>query len=186
MLRRPFSRCTSLCARWIRTTLTSSGHAGLHCFPIALCESQMPTVLGRGMYARVSRRQRWTPQSRFALSKSGSRMCACGMVHARAVDFQCAFASHFCSPNYWLGIATHGDCYAFYLSSDLISPACWPPKSDLNCHDLQVRAQPGDLFIFNSEFLHDTPLIKDARSLRTVFNSFAGYSANSSDITVYA
>ena len=50
----------------------------------------------------------------------------------------------------------------------------------------QVRANPGDLFLFNSEFFHDTPRIR-GRSSRTVFNSFAGFSAEmGGTVEVYA
>ena len=50
---------------------------------------------------------------------------------------------------------------------------------------VQVRADPGDLFLFNSEFLHDTPRINGAGT-RTVFNSFAGFAASGGPVEVYA
>ena len=51
---------------------------------------------------------------------------------------------------------------------------------------IQLRADPGDLFLFNSEFLHDTPRIL-GRGSRTVFNSFAGFSSSSDPhVEVYA
>ena len=50
---------------------------------------------------------------------------------------------------------------------------------------IEVRADPGDLFLFNSEFFHDTPRINGAGS-RTVFNSFAGYSSDGAAVEVYA
>ena len=50
---------------------------------------------------------------------------------------------------------------------------------------VEMRADPGDLFIFNSEFFHDTPRISGAGS-RTVFNSFAGYSSDGGAVEVYA
>jgi len=50
---------------------------------------------------------------------------------------------------------------------------------------LTVRADPGDLFLFNSEFFHDTPRILGMSS-RTVFNSFAGFSAGGGPVEVYA
>ena len=50
---------------------------------------------------------------------------------------------------------------------------------------LQVTADPGDLFLFNSEFFHDTPRIVGMSS-RTVFNSFAGFSADGGPVEVYA
>lgn len=50
---------------------------------------------------------------------------------------------------------------------------------------LTVTANAGDLFLFNSEFFHDTPRILGASS-RTVFNSFAGFSANGGAVEVYA
>ena len=57
----------------------------------------------------------------------------------------------------------------------------WPALLQ-NC---SVRADPGDLFIFNSEFFHDTPRIQGMSS-RTVFNSFAGFSSDNSAVEVYA
>ena len=51
---------------------------------------------------------------------------------------------------------------------------------------IRVQANPGDLFLFNSEFFHDTPRIV-GMSARTVFNSFAGYSADpTTPIELYA
>ena len=50
---------------------------------------------------------------------------------------------------------------------------------------VEVRADPGDLFLFNSEFFHDTPRISGTGS-RTVFNSFAGYSSDGAAVEVYA
>lgn len=51
---------------------------------------------------------------------------------------------------------------------------------------LTIRADPGDLFLFNSEFFHDTPTIR-GESSRTVFNSFAGYSSDGNGaVEVYA
>ena len=50
---------------------------------------------------------------------------------------------------------------------------------------LTVTANPGDLFLFNSEFFHDTPRIVGAGS-RTVFNSFAGFSSGGGVVEVYA
>lgn len=50
---------------------------------------------------------------------------------------------------------------------------------------LTVRADPGDLFLFNSEYFHDTPTIAGSSS-RTVFNSFAGFSSDGGPVEVYA
>ena len=51
---------------------------------------------------------------------------------------------------------------------------------------LRVTAAPGDLFLFNSEFFHDTPRIMGTSS-RTVFNSFAGFSADGRQaVEIYA
>jgi len=50
---------------------------------------------------------------------------------------------------------------------------------------LKLRADPGDLFLFNSEYFHDTPTIRGEGS-RTVFNSFAGYSSPHGAVEVYA
>ena len=50
---------------------------------------------------------------------------------------------------------------------------------------VEMRADPGDLFLFNSEFFHDTPRIYGTSS-RTVFNSFAGFSAAGGAVEVYA
>ncbi len=49
---------------------------------------------------------------------------------------------------------------------------------------LLLRGDPGDLFLFNSEYFHDTPKVVGA-STRTVFNSFASYSAHSGDLELY-
>ena len=49
---------------------------------------------------------------------------------------------------------------------------------------LHVRGEPGDLFLFNSEYFHDTPQLIGA-STRTVFNAFASYSADSDDLELY-
>ena len=51
---------------------------------------------------------------------------------------------------------------------------------------VKVTGRPGDLFLFNSEYFHDTPRIT-GKSSRTVFNSFAGYSADQSNpVELYA
>ena len=50
---------------------------------------------------------------------------------------------------------------------------------------VQVRADAGDLFLFNSEFLHDTPRIIGPGT-RTVFNSFAGFASSGGAVEVYA
>ena len=50
---------------------------------------------------------------------------------------------------------------------------------------VHITAAPGDLFLFNSEFLHDTPVIRGA-SPRTVFNSFAGFSSTGDELQLYA
>lgn len=50
---------------------------------------------------------------------------------------------------------------------------------------IELRADPGDLFLFNSEYFHDTPRISGTGS-RTVFNSFAGYSSDGGPVEVYA
>ena len=51
---------------------------------------------------------------------------------------------------------------------------------------IRVTAAPGDLFLFNSEFFHDTPRIMGTSS-RTVFNSFAGFSADGRQpVEIYA
>jgi hypothetical protein len=50
---------------------------------------------------------------------------------------------------------------------------------------LTITAEPGDLFLFNSEYFHDTPVIKGEQS-RTVFNSFAGFSADGGPVELYA
>ena len=49
----------------------------------------------------------------------------------------------------------------------------------------KLTAAPGDLFLFNSEFFHDTPTIV-GQSARTVFNSFAGWSKHGNTIELYA
>ena len=61
--------------------------------------------------------------------------------------------------------------------------ASMPPQVLEN--PLTVRADPGDLFLFNSEFFHDTPRIFGDSS-RTVFNSFAGFSSDGGPVEVYA
>ena len=50
---------------------------------------------------------------------------------------------------------------------------------------VHITAAPGDLFLFNSEFLHDTPVIR-GRSPRTVFNAFAGFSSMGDELELYA
>lgn len=50
---------------------------------------------------------------------------------------------------------------------------------------LTVRADAGDLFLFNSEFFHDTPTLT-GDSPRTVFNSFAGFALDNGPVEVYA
>jgi len=49
---------------------------------------------------------------------------------------------------------------------------------------LRVSPRPGDFFIFNGEFLHDTPQI--SRGLRTVINSFVGMSDHEDDVVLFA
>lgn len=49
---------------------------------------------------------------------------------------------------------------------------------------LLIRGDPGDFFLFNSEYFHDTPEVVGP-STRTVFNSFASYSASSDDLELY-
>ena len=51
---------------------------------------------------------------------------------------------------------------------------------------LMVRADPGDIFLFNSEYLHDTPYITGDGGSRTVFNSFVGFSAGRGAVEIYA
>ena len=58
------------------------------------------------------------------------------------------------------------------------------PRSALR-YPVGITANPGDLFLFNSEYLHDTPSIVGS-SPRTVFNSFAGYSGGAPVIELYA
>ena len=48
-----------------------------------------------------------------------------------------------------------------------------------------IAAEPGDLFLFNSEFFHDTPKIVGAKA-RTVFNAFAAYSREHAEVELYA
>ena len=50
---------------------------------------------------------------------------------------------------------------------------------------INITAQAGDVFLFNSEFLHDTPKIM-GESARTVFNSFAGWSRDHGEVELYA
>lgn len=49
---------------------------------------------------------------------------------------------------------------------------------------VNITAEPGDVFLFNSEFLHDTPKIV-GESARTVFNSFAGWSKDHAEVELY-
>jgi len=56
---------------------------------------------------------------------------------------------------------------------------------DMLSNPVRVLGGIGDVFIFNSEFLHDTPLIKGTKA-RTVFNTFIGYSMNSNWMEMYA
>lgn len=49
---------------------------------------------------------------------------------------------------------------------------------------LRMSPKAGDLFIFNGEFLHDTPRI--FQGLRTVLNSFVGMSEHSKEVVVFA
>ena len=49
---------------------------------------------------------------------------------------------------------------------------------------MKMRGDPGDLFLFNSEYFHDTPTVVGPAP-RTVFNAFASYSAGSSDLELY-
>ena len=50
---------------------------------------------------------------------------------------------------------------------------------------VEITAEPGTLFLFNSEFVHDTPRIVGPAP-RTVFNSFVGYSRDGREIELYA
>lgn len=49
---------------------------------------------------------------------------------------------------------------------------------------LALSPDPGDFFIFNGEYLHDTPTINEG--LRLVLNSFIGMSEHSDEVTVFA
>ena len=48
----------------------------------------------------------------------------------------------------------------------------------------QLYAEPGDLYLFNHEFIHDTPLIIGETG-RTVVQAIVAYSADSAEVEVY-
>jgi hypothetical protein len=48
----------------------------------------------------------------------------------------------------------------------------------------QLSAQPGDLYLFNHEFVHDTPEIAGEIG-RTVVQAIVAYSKDSEDVEVY-
>ena len=56
---------------------------------------------------------------------------------------------------------------------------------DLDAGKVSIRGDPGDLYLFNSEFLHDTPPIQGSQG-RTVVNARIGFSDGSERIDVWS
>ena len=50
---------------------------------------------------------------------------------------------------------------------------------------VELRGEPGDLYVFNSEFLHSLPPIQGDRS-RAVLGAIVGYSAGGGDVEIWS